>query len=64
MAEAKSVGELLEQAQELDSDIIARLRLVKDGYAEQLRILLNRKDYLLVAREKLAEAINELIRAL
>jgi len=64
MAEVKSVGELLEQAQELDSDIIARLRLVKDGYAEQLRILLNRKDHLLVAREKLAEAINELIKAL
>lgn len=60
MAEAKSVGELLEQARELDSGIIARLRLMKEAYAEPS----NRKDYLLVAREKLAEAINELIRAL
>ena len=59
MAEAKSVGELLEQAQELDSDIIARLRLVKkEGYTEPLN------DHLLIAREKLAEAINELIKAL
>ena len=58
MAEAKSVGELLEQARELDSGIIARLRLMKEAYAEPSN------DHLLIAREKLAEAINKLIKAL
>lgn len=58
MAEAKTVGELLEQAQQLDSDIVVKLR--HPSYGENY----SSRESLLAARETLAETINELIKAL
>ena len=58
MSEAKSVGQLIDQARQLDSDIIERITEVQYGSYQ-----FDTKERLLTAREKLTGVINELLKA-
>lgn len=58
MAEVKSVGELIDQARQLDSDIVTAVRHLQGHLGFVTR------DHLLQARERLADAVNELLKAL